>query len=119
MATLNMSGPFELTTTGIDGAIHPKKIGNYALGYIDGEGVFIVKYVGRSDSDLRARLKTWVGQYNKFKASYADSPKAAFEKECHNYHDFGGAKGHLDNKYHPDRPDGTDWECPVCTIFDN
>jgi hypothetical protein len=45
------------------------------------------------------------------------SPKAAFEKECKNYHDFGGSEK-LDNKQHPERPDGTNWECPVCDMYD-
>ncbi len=61
-------------------------------------------------------MKSWVGENNKykhFKFSYATSPKAAFEKECKNYHDFGGSEK-LDNKQHPERPDGTNWECPVC-----
>jgi hypothetical protein len=47
-----------------------------------------VKYVGRSDSDLKARLLSHVssGRYKEFKYSYATSPKAAFEKECQNFH---------------------------------
>lgn len=44
------------------------------------------------------------------------SAKAAFEKECHNYHDFGG-KEKLDNTIHPDRPAGSGWKCPCCKIF--
>ena len=39
--------------------------------------------------------------------------KAAFEKECRNFHDFGGVEK-LDNDIHPDRPDGAAWKCPVC-----
>jgi len=65
--------------------------GNYSLGRV-ADGTFYVSYVGRSDSDLNDRLKDWVGEYKKFKFSYATSPKAAFEKKCQNYHDFGGAK---------------------------
>ena len=35
--------------------------------------------------------------YTRFAYSYAPSAQAAFEKECRNYHDFGGSEG-LDNE---------------------
>lgn len=117
MASLEMNGPYILTTEKIDEVVTKTSPGNYGLGYVNDKKVFIVKYVGRSDDDVNGRLKKWVGEYKKFKYSYASSPKAAFEKECRNYHDFGG-KESLDNDNHPDRPDETDWECPKCTIFD-
>lgn len=119
MATLNMQGPYPLTVDKIDEIVTRKSPGNYALGYSD-EKSFYVRYVGRADTDVNARLKYWVGKkdnYKEFKFSYASSPKSGFEKECQNYHDFGGTDK-LDNEIHPDRPDGTDWECPVCNIFD-
>lgn len=112
MAKLEMNGSYELTNEEIDKRIKPKSIGNYALGYFK-EDVFYVKYVGRSDENLNKRLKTWVESYKYFKYSYASSAKAAFVKECQNYHDFG-EKETLDNIIHPDRPDGSDWKCPVC-----
>ena len=89
--------------------------GNYALGNKDETGTFLVNYVGRSDSDVRSRIKSWIGNTTSpfFKFSYADSAKAAFEKECRNFHDFG-----LENRQnHPDRPNGTNWKCPCCNIF--
>lgn len=117
MATLDMQGPYALTSTGIDSAVTRTSAGNYALGYTNDDGVFVVQYVGRSDSDVRARLHNWVSTpYIRFKYSYASSPKAAFEKECRNYHDFGGSSK-LDNDSHPGRPAGSTWRCPVCTIF--
>ena len=116
MASLGMSGSYDLTNEEIDKQVTKKSPGNYALGYTK-DGTFYVKYVGRSDTDLNKRLKDWVGKYKKFKFSYATSPKAAFEKECHNYHDFGESDK-LDNDNHPQRPDGTNWKCPVCDIFD-
>lgn len=119
MASLNMNGPHELTPQKIDGAVTQTSPGNYALGYVS-DSTFYVLYVGRSDDDVNSRLKSWVGENNKyklFKFSYATSPKAAFEKECKNYHDFGGSEK-LDNKQHPERPDGTNWECPVCDMYD-
>lgn len=112
MASLEMEGPFPLDVANIDKNVTRTEPGNYALGYLD-EKVFRVKYVGRSDDDLNDRLKDHVGNYKHFKYSYATSPKAAFEKECRNFHDFGEVKK-LDNDIHPDRPDGAAWKCPVC-----
>ena len=118
MASLNMQGPYPLTRDKIDEVITKTSAGNYALGYVNEEKTFIVQYVGRADADVASRLKQHVGEkYKRFKYSYATSPKAAFEKECHNYHDFGEGKS-LDNKIHPDRPANSNWKCPRCNIFD-
>jgi hypothetical protein len=119
MAITGLKGPFSLTGTGIDREITKISAGAYALGHINGNDVFIVSYVGRSDNDLNGRLKQWINEknYKQFKYDYFPSPKSAFEKECHLYHDFGG-KEKLDNEIHPDRPEDTNWECPVCFIFD-
>ncbi len=117
MPTLNMSGPYDFTSAKIDAEVTRTSAGNYALGHMDNE-TFIVKYVGRSDSDVNAELKKRLNaKYKKFKFSYAASAKEAFEKECQNYHDFGGS-AQLDNEIHPARPAGKDWKCPVCNIFD-
>lgn len=118
MASLNMEGPYELTRSKIIEAVTYPSPGNYALGYVNDENTFIVQYVGRSDSDVATRLTNHVREkYKCFKFSYATSPKAAFEKECRNYHDFGESRS-LDNDYHPDRPAGASWKCPCCDIFD-
>lgn len=45
----------------IDDALKRKSPGNYALGYLDGD-TFSVFYVGRSDSDVRRGLCSWVGK---------------------------------------------------------
>ena len=119
MAKLNMEGPFRLDAETITEKVTRTSAGNYALGRVDNEDAFRVKYVGRADSDLGKRLKQHVPEkYTHFKFSYATSPKSAFEKECQNYHDFGQSDT-LDNKIHPDRPSNSkDWSCPVCPIFD-
>lgn len=118
MASLDMKGPYELTRAKITEVVTRTSPGNYALGYVNDKNTFIVQYVGRSDSDVAARLKNHVGKkYKRFKFSYATSPKAAFEKECINYHDFGESDL-LDNSVHPDRPAGASWKCPCCDIFD-
>ncbi len=116
MATLDMSGPYSLSSEEIDRVVNKGSPGNYALGKKNDKGTFLVSYVGRADSDLNARLKQWADESELpfFKYSYATSPKSAFEKECRNFHDFSPPK----NKIHPDRPNGSDWKCPVCDVFD-
>jgi hypothetical protein len=52
------------------------------------------------------------GRYTHFRFSYAASPQEAFEKECCNYHDFGGSYG-LDNERHPAPSEGESWKCPM------
>lgn len=117
MATLDMQGSCAFTTEEIDRVVTRTSSGNYALGRVE-DDTFYVSYVGRSDSDVNGELKSKLHlNYARFKYSYATSPKAAFEKECRNYHDFDGSEK-LDNKIHPDRPNGTNWKCPVCNIFD-
>lgn len=114
MASLGLEGPWALTAKNIDENFTRKEPGNYALGYMDANSVFIVKYVGRSDTDLNDRLHKHLGEsYPLFKAKYASSPKTAFEKECQNWHDFGGLEGKLDNKIHPGEPTDASWKCPV------
>jgi hypothetical protein len=138
---LDMNGSFALTHETIDEVLSRTSPGNYALGYQDG-ATFLVFYVGRSDSDVRARLHEWVDApsasgrtapracapwfadrsatfrdgalalapavassgYTRFAYSYASCGDAAFEKECRNYEDFGGAR-ELDNTAHPATPE--------------
>jgi hypothetical protein len=113
MATSGLSGPHALTNKGIDDAVTQTSAGAYALGRSD-SNTFYISYVGRSDSDLNARLKNHVGNYTQFKFGYLGSPKAAFEKECNLYHDFNPP----DNSIHPDRPKNSGWKCPRCKVFD-
>lgn len=119
MPTLNMKGPYPLTNKSVDAHIEPSIIGNYALGYKNTKGKFIVRYVGRS-TDLNQRIKDHLGEYfdcNRFKCSEAKNESDAYEKECQNYHDFGGEQGNLYNKIHPARPSGLAGKlssCPVC-----
>lgn len=117
MASLEMKGAYDLSNDVIDEAITREAPGNYALGHVNDKGIFIVKYVGRSDTCVKTRLKQHVDKHPKFKFSYASSPKAAFEKECKNFHDFGGT-AKLGNSIHPDRPANANWKCPHCGIFD-
>jgi len=117
MPQTGLRGPYTLDNETIERVVTRTSPGAYALGHVK-DNTFYVYYVGRSDDDINSRLKDWVGsKYSKFKFEYYDSPKAAFEKECNLYHDFGG-KEKLDNDKHPERPDGTNWQCPRCSIFE-
>jgi hypothetical protein len=109
MATTGWEGPYELRPENFNTKIGP---GAYALGRNEA-GTFYVDYVGRSDSDLINRLKSWVGSYPYFKGAYYATPYEAFLKECKLYHDFNPR----DNKIHPDRAKNANWQCPCCNIF--
>jgi len=112
MTTLAVAvwGPFTLDGPTIDAAVILTSPGVYVLA----TGMTNrARRTGRSDVDVRGRLKWYLGKYHRFWFSYASSPKDAFEKECYLWHDLSPT----DNIIHPDRPNGSGWRCPVCTIF--
>ncbi len=113
---------YPFTAAEIDRLVTTVSAGNYALGYINGNGKFAVRYVGRSDGNLNQRLKSHLGNHDDcthFKFSYAGSPKAAFEKECQNFHDFGGVQK-LKNVNHPAEPANSKlWKCPIANCTHN
>jgi hypothetical protein len=112
MPATGLFGPHPLTEKNIEAVVLGVGPGAYALGR-DGGNIFYVSYVGRSDNDLNARLKQWVASgYTHFQYAFYPTSKAAFEKECHLFHDFGGT-AKLDNVVHPARPNGTTHPCPV------
>ena len=108
-----MEGPYKLDINTIDANITERSIGNYGLGYIQ-DNTFHVCRVGRSDDDVKGRLKQYLDvkpdRYTHFQFKYASSIKEAFEKECRNYHDCNPP----DNERHPDNPKNANWPCPVC-----
>lgn len=110
MSRTGLNGPYRLDNATIEKTFPKVDSGTYVLGHINNEGLFIVEYVGRSDNDLNDRLKSWIGEYSHFKASYFERTRDAFDKECTIYHDFGN----LDNKVHPASPEGVSWKCPIC-----
>jgi hypothetical protein len=103
-----MSGPFELTAANIK--IKANTPGVFCLGRLAPDGKLNVIYVGRSDSDVAARLRHYVGQYDAFVYSTAQSPLGAFVMECELYHDLRPPR----NSAHPRRRTGTKWICPIC-----
>lgn len=115
MAVPELSNPFQLTDEVIDAKVTKTSPGVYVLDATT-DGTFKNHYVGRSDNDLNARLHKWAagGKYKYFRASYCDSAKEAFEAECELFH----ALAPPDNTNHPARPNGSNWACPRCYIFD-
>jgi len=108
-----MRGPYPLKTEIVDTVVKKEEPGNYAIGSEAADGAFEVEHLGRSDSNLRARLKLWssiVAKRMFFKFSYARSRKAAFEKECDEFHAYRTPGRHV----HPAPPNEEDWHCPVC-----
>ena len=57
MPKLDMDGPFDLKDKVIDTKIKAGFIGNFALGFLNKKGKFVVKAVGRSDDDLNGEIK--------------------------------------------------------------
>jgi hypothetical protein len=109
--SLNMGSIFDNTKENIDLFVE-NKIGNYALGYIDKNGVFIPKYVGRGKVQSRLIKHLIDDEYTEqpfFKFSYAKNETEARIKECQNFHDF---KDQLLNKEHPKLPNGE--KCHFC-----
>lgn len=109
-----MIGPYTFDQHTINQKVTKRSAGNYALGFKNSDGAFIVCYVGRSDTDLNARLHIQLKEHphKMFKFSYAQTSIEAFEKECKNYHDFGG-RSKLENEIHPDKPYAV-CKCPIC-----
>lgn len=121
MSNLNMHGPYDFDRETINDEVPNVQFGNYALGYKDEDNVFRVCYVGRSDHNLPRRIADHLGEhprkYKMFKYSITSSAEKAFYEECRTYHEFGENEK-LYNEEHPDRPDGEEFECPYCDIFD-
>ena len=76
MRSLEMSGSYPLRNEAIDEVLTRTSPGNYALGYMN-DTMFVVFYVGRSDSDVRQRLHDWVGAPSRYDR-YAPASKAAW-----------------------------------------
>ena len=118
MLSGNGQGPFSLTSQEVCRVVTETSAGNYALGRVQ-ENRFCVLYVGRADHDLAKHLCSWARQHPRYKAfafSYAPDPRAAFDKECEDFHDLGGTE-RLDNTAHSKRPAKTDWLCPLCDFY--
>jgi len=113
MAQNGLRGPFALTDDAIDQEVRGGQPGAFVLEESADLVNFRVVYVGRSDVDVNNQLHVHVGSYKRFRYEYCSSAQAAFERECTFYHDLEPR----DNPIHPQRPAGTKWECPRCSLF--
>jgi hypothetical protein len=113
MLKTGLNGPYRLTFEGIESAVRQRSAGAYALGRITPSGSFSVNHVGRSDTDIAARLRDFIGSDSFFKFGYYPSSREAFEKECELFHDFRPPG----TRVHPGRPVGSRWTCPRCGTF--
>jgi len=113
--TSGLRGSFDLDEKTVDQEVGKISPGTFTLGYKK-DGTYYVKFVGRSDTDVRAQLKQYIGQYDRFKFGFFNSPQAAFVKECELYHGFGGSEGKIDNKKHPETLQEATRSCPRCSV---
>ena len=106
-------GPYNLTYDDLQTVVPEGMCGTYALGHVDNRQTFRVERVGREEKDLRRCLRGLIGSSIGFKFAPMSSPKTAFEHECELFHRLRPPG----NFIHPERPAGTDWNCPVCFQF--
>jgi len=117
MPSLKMYGPYDLTPENIERYVKPYVPGVFAVGYMRENGTFVVRYIGRSDADVRSALRGQPSdESTRFKWLESASQMAAFDTQCELYHQFGGLDT-LENEEHPERPKGSKWVCPLCDIF--
>ncbi len=121
-------GPFPLTEDSITENVIDRAdqwmIGAFALGKIvggemtedHGRKKFTIQAAGRSDHDIAAALKDYVGQFDAFKFHTYASTRRAFEKECQLFHQFKLAE----KMDHPAPPENTKFKCPdaLCPLGD-
>ncbi len=113
MTSTGLLGPFRLAYDEITGAIQKPAPGAFVLGHKGPDGRFYVGYVGRADEDIRDKLLQLIGSGNLFKFRVTPTGEEAFHAECELFHAFQPPG----NRIHPDRPAGTNWECPRCRFF--
>jgi hypothetical protein len=117
MAKSELLGPFPLTresiTRNVIEADEQWSAGAFALGRLD-QGRFFVRRTGRSDTDMAALLKDFIGRYDAFKFRTYASTRRAYEKECRLFHDFKPK----DNDSHPEKPKGKHITCPVASCVE-
>ncbi len=106
MPSLGMKGPYAFNHAQINLTVRHKGPGNFALGYLK-ENQFIVRYLGRSDTNLVKELLSWCGnygnKYSAFKFSPASTAKQAYETQVRLFKEFGGTK-YLENSEVPEPP---------------
>jgi hypothetical protein len=106
------NGPYSLTRDGVEAAVAAgAHAGAYALGYMGQDGVFYIGYVGRSDDNIRERLKEQASlPHSQFFFGYFANAREAYAHECWMYHTFNPPA----NKVHPAKPKNSLASCAQC-----
>src|SRR3954471_18241275 len=98
-------GPYPLRQDTVKQLVIFSSPATYVLGNSDA-GVFHARCVGRSDIDVAARIRGFVGFYTEFKFAYCGNALTAFEGECRLYHELGSS---LESAMHPARQARSLW----------
>jgi len=114
---MNKAIPVAFLPPNIRKVVKGDKAGVYILGNEE-NGEFVPKYVGRSDYSIRHRLLThnYMYNYEYFVFKYVRNTKEAFLTEAKWWHDCLNNELKIDNKIHPDSPNGIYIECPYCAF---
>lgn len=115
-----LATPYRFTPDVIRQIIPKECIGVYALGDVE-NGVFTIKYVGRSDHSLRRRLLTHnlLYEFSYFIFMTVSSTREGFELESRWWHDCKLVHLPIENRIHPDAPSGQKIQCPYCNFAHN
>lgn len=110
MPQTGLYGSYSFNAANINAVVKGLGAGAYALGYNNEDGSLLyIQYIGRSDTDLNARLLSHIGEnYKHFQYAFFDDAIQAYNKECWLYHTFNPP----DNDIHPAKPEGTNCKCP-------
>ena len=104
---------FALTSDTVRAIVTKTSPGCYVLGRSGSDGKFLLRYVGRADTDVREGLLELVGKPSWespcFKIQYTKTAKDAFQIECTIYHEFRPPE----NASHPASSHDSGWTCPI------
>jgi hypothetical protein len=104
-------GPYSLTDEDIASNVSASLPGVYALGSFRPDGSCSVEYVGRSDEDIRERLRLHTPRsHPQFYFTYCQSEEEAYRIECELFHAFHPPENYV----HPTRPQHSDLQCAMC-----
>lgn len=104
--------PFRLRRSVVDREAPPGAPGIYVLSYDRTQEA----RVGRTDTDLRAALAGYEGEYAYFYFEAIEADDERYFRECELFHRLGGDRGQLDDTIHPVPPTGLEADCPVCVV---
>ncbi len=69
------------------------------------------RYVGRSDNDLKTRIKHGENEYRYYQYCHCNTDIDAFNKESKLWHKH---RNNIQNQNHPSKPENYRGSCPIC-----